>query len=87
MGAAASVDLEGAAAVTMIGGYPTANAAGIVAAVQVDGFGADAGGALVTSTITFTPTGYTPATSTLCQVTYTPVPATGDQVVASTGGC
>ncbi|MFC5717943.1 prepilin-type N-terminal cleavage/methylation domain-containing protein [Pseudomonas sp. GCM10022188] len=85
--ATASVDLDGATGVTMVGGYPTANTGGIVAAVQIDGFGGTTGGATATSTITFTPTGYTPATGTTCQVTYTPVPATGAQVEVSTDGC
>lgn len=84
--ATTAVDLEGATGVTMVGGYPTADANGIVKALQLDGFGHTGGGTTATSTITFTPTGYTPSTG-VCQVTYTPVPASGSQVVASTGGC
>src|SRR5690606_26462520 len=83
----ASVTLEGQA-ITMVGGFPTADAAGIVLAAQVDGFTSTGGGTTATSTITFTPDGYTPATGAKCEVTYTPVPTAGaERVVADTRGC
>lgn len=84
-----SVTLEGQT-ITMIGGYPTANAAGIVAAAQVDGINPTVGGAAAGATITFTPDGGGPS----CQVIYTaadPSGATGkekvSQIVATTTGC
>ncbi len=49
--------------ITMVGGYPTADEGGIVAAAQVDGVDVTTG----TGTITFTPNGG----SATCQVTYT----------------
>lgn len=62
----ANVTLEGQA-ITMIDGYPTANAAGIILAAQVSGISYDAGGSAVGDVITFTPDGG----SATCQVTYT----------------
>lgn len=61
-----SVTLEGLD-ITMIGGYPTANGAGIVAAAQVDGVDISTGGPAAGDTITFTPNGG----GTSCMVTYT----------------
>ena len=84
-----SVTLEGQT-ITMIGGYPTANDAGIVAAAQVSGISVSGGGAGAGATITFTPNGG----GTTCQVTYTaatPGDATATPVPASvtlvTSGC
>ncbi|WP_312703825.1 pilin [Stutzerimonas nitrititolerans] len=62
----ASVTLEGQT-ITMIGGFPTANTAGIVAAAQVDSVEISTGGATAGSQITFTPSGG----SASCQVAYT----------------
>lgn len=62
-----SVTLEGKT-ITMIGGFPTADADGIVAAAQVDGFSKTAGGAGAGTAITFTVDGYA---GTGCQVVYT----------------
>lgn len=76
-----SVTLEGQT-ITMIGGYPTANAAGIVAAAQVSGISVSAGGAGAGATITFTPNGG----GATCQVTYTaatPGDATATPAVAA----
>ena len=82
-----SVTLEDQS-ITMVGGFPTADSAGIVLAAQVDGFTPTGGGTTATSTITFTPDGYTPSTGTKCEVTYTPVPTAGaERVVAEVGGC
>ncbi len=66
-----AVNLEGAA-ITMVNGYPTANAAGIAVAAQVDAadYSATAGGTAGGDTVTFTINGYTPATGS-CQVVYT----------------
>ena len=87
LGAAASVTLEGNVTVTMVDGSPTANDAGIGAAMEVEGFTSAGGGTTATSTITYTPNGFTPAAGTQCNVTYTPVPATGERVVSNTDGC
>lgn len=87
----ASVTLEGVA-ITMVGGYPTADASGIVAAAQVDGIAMTPGAATAGATITFTPNGG----GTTCQVVYTAAtPAGTDPVTAATpsnvevtdGGC
>jgi len=74
----AAVNLEGADGVTMVGGYPTADADGIGAAIQLDGFDADYTGGVAT----FTPNGFT---GTDCFVTYTPavVADAGPPVVAA----
>lgn len=66
-GGADPVTLEGVE-ITMIGGYPTANNAGIVAAAQVDGIDKTPGGAGAGATITFTPNGGNAAD---CRVIYT----------------
>jgi len=63
---ATSVTMEGQT-ITMVGGYPTADAAGIVNAAQISGVGITGGGAAAGSTITFTPSGGGAG----CQVTYT----------------
>ncbi len=82
------VSLEGQS-ITMIGGYPTADDAGIVAAAQVDGINPTGGGAAAGATITFTPDGGGPS----CRVTYTAAdpaaaaPANASQIVATTTGC
>lgn len=74
----ASVTLEGQA-ITMVNGYPTANAAGIVAAAQVDinDYAYDAGGAAGDDTITFT-------LQTACTVTYTAANAATDNTAPLT---
>ncbi|WP_313054182.1 pilin [Pseudomonas lopnurensis] len=53
--------------ITMVGGYPTADAAGIVRAAQVDGVDISTGSADPGEPITFTPNGG----GASCQVTYT----------------
>lgn len=62
----AAVTLEGKE-ITMIGGFPTADEDGIVAAAQVDSVEIDGGAASAGATITFTPSGG----GSTCQVTYT----------------
>ena len=70
-GANASVDAQGVT-VTMINRYPTADSDGIINTLEsVEGYTVSGGGALATSTITFTAQG---AAGT-CEVSYTP-PAT-----------
>lgn len=88
----ASVTLEGQA-ITMIGGFPTANEAGIVAAAQVDSVDIAGGAATAGATITFTPSGG----SATCQVAYTAAapagadpstdPAVSYSVVVTDTGC
>lgn len=74
----ASVKLEGKD-ITMIGGFPTADAAGIVAAAQVDGFGKTAGAATAGAEITFTVNGYA---GSGCNVVYKAATTTGTPAVA-----
>jgi MSHA pilin protein MshA len=66
-----AVDLDGAAGLTMVAGYPTANAAGIGAAAQIQSadYTSSGDGALATSTIVYTISGTTAGS---CQVSYTP---------------
>jgi MSHA pilin protein MshA len=68
-----AVALEGSA-VTMVVGYPTANAAGIGAAAQIESadYTSSGDGALATSTIVYTIDGTTAGS---CQVSYTPTNA------------
>ncbi len=81
----ASVTLEGTA-ITMIDGYPTANAAGISLAAQVDttnDYSATAGAATAGATITYSLTA-----SGTCQVAYTAATSPGaPSVVVDTSGC
>jgi len=74
----ASVTLEGSTAVTLINGYPTADAAGIIAATSLnaasDNVTISAGGSAAGSTITIQVNGS--ATPANCQISYTS-PATG----------
>lgn len=83
-----SVTLEGQT-ITMIGGYPTADANGIVNAAQVSGITASAGAATAGASITFTPDGG----GATCQATYTaanpasPAPANAAQVTVDVSGC
>lgn len=84
-----SVTMEGQS-ITMVGGYPTADAAGIVNAAQISGINITGGAAAAGSTITFQPDGG----SATCQVTYTsadPAAATAAaqvaQITATTTGC
>ena len=83
------VELEGQS-ITMVDGYPTANANGIVAAAQVDGIDMSTGSAAAGGEITFTPNGG----NATCQVTYTAANAGATleaervaRVVADTDGC
>lgn len=89
-----SVTLDGQT-VTMVNGYPTADAAGIVAAAGVDtanDYDSTAGGTAGGDTITFTPAGFA---GTNCQVVYTaanaavdntaPITATATAVATTTG--
>jgi MSHA pilin protein MshA len=77
--------------VTMVDGYPTANAAGIGAATQIDGFTPSGGGANAGNVITYTPTGFTGSN---CSVIYTAADSTAtdaaqqvSQVIATITGC
>jgi MSHA pilin protein MshA len=74
-----SVDMEGTS-VTTIGFYPTANAAGIIAAAGLsassDNLTVSAGGAAVSSSITIDEAGAT--TPANCRVTYTAPSATSN---------
>jgi MSHA pilin protein MshA len=79
---ATGVTLEGSA-ITMVAGYPTANAAGIGAAAQIVAPGdytSSGGGTAAGDTIVYTIAGTTAGS---CQVSYTPTNA----VVAVVGGC
>lgn len=79
----AAVDLEGAAGVTMIQGYPTADAAGIRAAAQISNdYTASAGGAAAGATVTFT-------LRANCVVTYTAATTTAipTAVISDQTGC
>ena len=95
--AGVSVTLEGAA-ITMIDGYPTANAAGITLAANVDtanDYAVTAGGAGVNTTITYTVLGYDdggapPVPVANCNVVYTSADTANSNiytVVATTTGC
>lgn len=67
-------------------GYPKGTAAGITAALSgLNGYGA----AYASGVATYTITGYTPATGTECQATYTEAASAGAEpaVAVSTGGC
>lgn len=86
------VTLEGAS-ITMVGGFPTADAAGIGVAAQIDGFTGTA--AETGESITYKPEGFT---GDNCEVEYTaataastaennPVAAAPYTVVAKTDGC
>lgn len=79
LAAASDVTMEGAT-VTMINGYPTANAAGIgVAAGGLADYSVTGGGALSTSVLTVaTDTG-----NTGCAITYTAASAVGNAPVVS----
>ena len=70
---ATGITLEGSA-ITMVAGYPTANAAGIGAAAQIQStdYTSSGDGALATSTIVYTISGTTAGS---CQVSYTPTNA------------
>lgn len=79
LGPAVSISMEGQT-ITMVNGYPTADTAGIQAALSdITGFNAFASGA-------FTKTGAT--TPANCAVGYTAATATaGPAITVSTGGC
>ncbi|MDF3031460.1 MAG: mannose-sensitive hemagglutinin a [Moraxellaceae bacterium] len=87
LAAGASVTLEGTA-ITMINRYPTADAAGILAAAQLSPeFSTSGGGALATSVLTVQfANAPTPAD---CSFTYTAAPANGTPVFGAmtTTGC
>lgn len=88
----ASVTLEGAA-ITMIDGYPTANAAGITLTANIDtanDYTATVGGAAAGASIVYTINGYAPAAGTFCDVTYAAANAATPViyvVTPRTGGC
>lgn len=87
--AAPQVTMDGLA-VTMVNNYPTANAAGIVAAAQMvaasDGLTISAGGAAANTLITIDIVG---GTSPNCRISYTSSAAAGSAPVVAvvTGGC
>ncbi|MHB0820532.1 pilin [Stutzerimonas stutzeri] len=74
----ASVTLEGQT-ITMIGGFPTADEDGIVAAAQVDSVTVTGGADTAGATITFTPSGG----GATCQVTYTAATPAGTDPAVS----
>ena len=85
----ASVTIEGTT-ITMIGGYPTADAAGIIAAAQVDGVEVSTGGPASADVLYVAPEGGTAASGSTCVVTYTAADTTtGDPAVvyADTSVC
>lgn len=67
---ATSVTLEGES-VTMIGGYPTADASGILRAAQVDGAEVSTGGAGSAAVLYVAPSGQDADAAGTCKVTYT----------------
>ena len=76
----------------MIGGYPTADADGILAAAQVDGAVVSAGGTGSAAILYVAPGGGTADAASTCKVTYTAANTTAGSeapasVVAVTGGC
>ncbi|MNZ77920.1 Fimbrial protein precursor [compost metagenome] len=78
--------------ITMIGGYPTADAAGIIAAAQVDGAEVSTGGAGSAAILYVAPSGGTADAASTCKVTYTAANTTaGSEAPASvdtdTSGC
>ncbi len=81
--AAATISMEGAV-VTQVNGYPTADAAGIVAALQIgavtDDVSISAGGAAAGSTLTIDINGATTAAN--CRVSYTSALANAAPVIA-----
>jgi MSHA pilin protein MshA len=81
--AAATIAMEGTL-VTQVNGYPTANAAGIIAALQIgaitDDVSISAGGAAAGSTLTIDINGAAIAAN--CRVSYTSAPANGAPVIA-----
>lgn len=81
------VTIEGVA-ITMIGGYPTADAAGIISAAQVDGAEVSTGGATAGAVLYVAPSGETADAAGTCKVIYTaanaPTPAT---ITTDTSGC
>ncbi len=81
--AATTITLENVQ-IAMSNGYPAATLDGISRAAQVDGVTGVAAG----TTMTYTVTGYTPATAGTCQVVYTAATAsTPSSVVATVNGC
>jgi MSHA pilin protein MshA len=91
-GAGVSVILEGPTTVTMVSGYPTADADGMTKAAQIssDDYAATDGAATATSVITYTVAGFTAVDDTAttdvveaCQVTYT----SPNVVAVDTSGC
>lgn len=85
------VTIEGES-ITMIGGYPTADADGIVAAAQLDGAEVSAGGAGTAAVLYVAPSGGAATAASTCKVTYTAAdtgatPPTTASVEVTTGGC
>jgi MSHA pilin protein MshA len=87
----ASVPAEGGVNITIVNGYPTADANGIISGAQIlasEGYTTVGGGALGTSVITIQVTGAT--TPANCQFTYQPPAAAGGVPtygVPDTTGC
>lgn len=78
-----SVVIEGVT-ITMVGGYPTADAAGIVAAAQIDGAEVSTGGAAAASVLYVAPSGGDATAAGTCTVSYTSgTPSVVDVVVSS----
>ena len=78
--------------ITMIGGYPTADAAGIVAAAQIDGAEVSTGGAGSAAILYVAPSGEDATAAGDCKVTYTAANTTAGSVApatieADTSGC
>ncbi|WP_312172657.1 type II secretion system protein [Stutzerimonas kunmingensis] len=85
------VTLEGVQ-ITMIGGYPTADAAGILAAAQVDGAEVSTGGAGSAAVVYVAPNGGAADAASTCKVTYTAANTTSGseapaKVETDTDGC
>ncbi|MBV2133434.1 type II secretion system GspH family protein [Pseudomonas sp. MAP12] len=78
--------------ITMIGGYPTADADGIIAAAQVDGAEVSTGGSGSAAVLYVAPAGGSAVSTSTCVVAYTAANTTAGaeapaSVVATTGGC
>ena len=83
------VVLEGVS-ISMIGGYPEATEAGIIAAAQVDGAEVSTDAAGSAGVIYFAPNGGAATAASTCKVTYTAANTTTDapaSVVADTSAC
>lgn len=88
---ATDVLIEGVS-ITMIGGYPTADARGIIAAAQIDGAEVSAGGAGSAAVLYVAPSGGAATAASTCKVTYTAANTTAGSVAPAsisvdTAGC